>query len=82
MIPESTDVIPTSTCPIVATPETIAPSSINVVFIVATPTILVVPLTSKNSLGTDVPIPTRPLGFTIKLSSSTWTPLRKLNDFL
>ena len=49
---------------------------------VTNPTIFAVPLTSRISVGTEVPIQTNPLAFTIKLSSSTCTPFLKLNDFL
>ena len=51
-------------------------------FVVVKPTTFAVPRTSRASLGMEVPIPTKPLALTIKLSSSTWTPLRKLNVFL
>ena len=40
------------------------------------------PTTSMDSVGIVVPIPTKPVGLTIKLSLSTWTPLRKLNCLL
>ena len=43
---------------------------------------LTLPRTSKASVGTVVPTPTSPFELTIKLSSSTWTPLRKLKAFL
>ena len=49
---------------------------------VVNPTTFAVPRTSKKADGTEVPIPTKPLALTTKLSSSTCTPLRKLNDFL
>ena len=40
------------------------------------------PLTSRASFGMVVPIPTRPVSVTNRLSSSTCTPLRKLKFFL
>ena len=47
---------------------------------VTIPVTLAVPLISNNSAGMDVPIPTKPFAFTIKLSLSTCTPLRNLKD--
>ena len=50
--------------------------------IVAKPAIVTSPRTSRASVGTVVPIPTRPVAVTNRLSSSTCTPLRKLKFFL
>ena len=56
----------------------------NNVPVVVNPDTWAFPTTSKNSLGIDVPIPTRPLElmFTTKLSWSTWIPFLMLNVFL
>ena len=40
------------------------------------------PWTSRNRIGIEVPIPTKPVELTMKLSLSTWTPFLKLNDLL
>ena len=68
--------------PTVEIPPTYKFSFTHKLVVVTIPVTLAVPLTSNSSVGTDVPIPTKPFGFTIKLSLSTCTPLRKLNDFL
>ena len=68
---------PTST-----SPEKVAVSPTPSVVAVVNPVIFTFPITSRDSVGIDVPIPTRPLALTMKLSLSTWTPLRKLKDFL
>ena len=49
---------------------------------VVSPLTFAFPLRSSASEGMEVPIPTKPLGFTIKLLESTCTPFLKLNDFL
>ena len=66
----------------VDTPDMNTSSVTNKSVVDTTPLTFAVPLTSRNSPGIDVPIPTRPFASTMKLSLSTWTPLRKLKDFL